>query len=244
VYSDLRPVNYRTLEGWQLSEPKKSLSVLNAVVEKAKTFARGQVPCVSDSLFDEIVGSITGFPIGRGKDHFDSAISSLNEGQRFNQKGKPGPAAFDIFEQLILRMHPLSLSRRVYREEPGYSLCIGDHEKRRWLACRLAETLIGSKDAVLVIDYEVILDQILDPSVPYTETFRWMLRSVQRFPWWIIVFESLHKAPDIDRQGVRAILKMGKVHFGACHALFDRCVLLFDTLDCLGRESTGINDLS
>jgi hypothetical protein len=47
VYSDLRPVNYRTLEGLQLSEPTKSLSVLNAVIEKAQASARGPVPCVT-----------------------------------------------------------------------------------------------------------------------------------------------------------------------------------------------------
>ena len=76
-----------------------------------------------------------------------------------------------------------------------------------------------------------------------------MLRSVQRFPWWIIVFESLQQAPDIDRRGVRKILEEGEVVFesdrDAYHARFDRCVLVFDTLDCLEREPPwGIETLS
>ena len=161
VYSNLRPVNYRTLEGLQLSEPKKSLSVLNAVIEKAKESARGHVPCVSDSMFDEVVGSVTGFPIGHGKDHFDSVVSGVTEGQCFNQRGKPGPANVpDIFEQLVIRVNLLSL--RFFSDEPAHALCIGDHEKRRRFSHRLAEKLLGSKEAVLIMDYESILDQIVD----------------------------------------------------------------------------------
>lgn len=240
VYSDLRPVNYRTLEGLQLSEPTKSLSVLKEAVEMAKLFAHGQVPCVIDSMFDKIVGSITGFPIGHSREHFDAVVSSI-KGERFNLRDKTAPALFDSLERLVLRMNPCSLSHVC--DEPAYSLCIEDYIKRRWFAQRLAEKLLGSEDAVLILDYEVIRDQILDPTEPFTETFRWMIRSVQRFPRWIIVFESLHKAPDIDRQGVRAILGRGEV-FGTRHVLFDRCVLVFDTLNCLGRENAGIAVLS
>jgi hypothetical protein len=70
-----------------------------------------------------------------------------------------------------------------------------------------------------------------------------MLRSVQRFPWWIIAFESLHKAPDIDRNGVKRILEDGELIFSGCHVVFDRCVLLFDRPDFLGSESVEIKVL-
>jgi hypothetical protein len=235
VYSDLRPVNYETLEGLQLSEPTKSLTVLKEVVEKAKASAQGQVPCVSDRMFDEVIGRITGLPVGHGKDHFDSLVSGITEGEHFTQMDKQGP--YDWFEQLVLRMN---LPWFPYSDRPGYALCIADHEKRRRFARRLAEQLLGSKEAVLILDYDVILDQILDATQPYTDTFRWMLRSVERFPWRIIIFESLHKAPDIDQRGVRTIFQSGEVAFGARRAPFDRCVLLFDNLDCLEKEKREV----
>ena len=138
VYSDLQPVNYRTLEGSQLSEPTKSLSVLKTVIEKAKATARGQVPRVNDGTFDEIVASVTGFPIGRDRDR---VLSSIRKGLPFKQRGK----AMDISERLVRGMDPLNAFRS--SEFPAYELCIPDREKRRRFARKLAEKLLGSKDA-------------------------------------------------------------------------------------------------
>jgi hypothetical protein len=235
VYSDLQPVNYRTLDGLQLSEPTKSLKVLTRAIEMAKASASGQVPRVTDEMFDDVIASITGFAIqllGHGQcDMRSRIVSSVTEGIPLDQ---------NILKQAVEDIY-LWRYRTQYR--PLAVLCVRDRDKRRVLALRLAEKLLGSEDAVLVLDYEVILDQILDTTVPYTDTFRWMLRSVQRFPWWILVIESLHKAPDIDGLGVKKILEKGEVAFGHCHAVFDRCVLLFDTPACLGSESLGVKVL-
>jgi hypothetical protein len=244
VHSDLRPVNYQTLEGSYLTEPSKSLSVLNAVIEKAKASARGQVACVTDATFDETVGNITGFPMGHRTERVDRLMTSISESQGLSQEGKTRSAEFA--QLLSLRMDLCSICYSL-SSEPAFSLCIEDYKKRREFARIAAKELLGSEDAVLLMDYEVISDQILDGTVPYTETFRWMLRSVQRFPWWIIVFESLHKASKEDRQGVRAILNEGQAGFGAgfgtCHARFGRCVVVFDTVNCLGDERRRIEVL-
>lgn len=223
VFDDLRPVDYRDLQGSLLCPPANYLAFMNAAVKHAIDESTGGVPCITDATFDAVLKRSTGFA-----EHLIFGGRGSNIGRVVASRVADHlPLEYRKVQQAVETAY---LKRYRSCPSPLAVLSVKDRDIRRRLAQMLALNLLGSSEAVLIMDYGEIKDQILNYSVPYTDTFRWMVRSVRRFPWWVVVIEEMDKATHIDRCGVRTILSRGVIENtgeGAC--LFDRCIMLFDS---------------
>ena len=82
----------------------------------------------------------------------------------------------------------------------------------------------------MILDYEKILDQILDTNVLVTESFILMLKSIQRIPWWVLILNQFLQAKRVMRtkRGLQKIVNDGNISLGKTDVVFDRCILLLD----------------
>jgi hypothetical protein len=217
VRVDLHPFNFKTLQGTLLEEPGKSLRVLERVLgrlEKARSSGDW------DALVDESVrltwAEITGFSptlFVRVWNHETRLVRRAVA----EEIGKRVGVNVEDIQTLIDRLdNPFGA--------PSPALAQVDAaEIRHELARVLAEELLGSRHAVLTLNYTRIVEFMRYDPRP-TEALHWVLRSIQRFPWRVLVVEGLESAPRPDAALLSHLLEPthGENELRHCLVVIDR----------------------
>jgi hypothetical protein len=113
-------------------------------------------------------------------------------------------------------------------------LAVAEKALRRGLASSLAGLLYGSREAVLLLDYEARREQILAPGLRGTEALSWILKAVKRFPFWVVCLERLDLAPFEDVDTIRQLFDRNLLGYSLtreAEMLQRHCLVLIDSPD-------------
>ena len=150
ILDTLHPIDYTNLEGRFLSEPSKSFAVLGSIVAEAQSRTEhGGVACLTDDDVTRVIGDVTGLAASLVRPMtFETRRQQaleVAEGLSFDQT-----TLVEAVEDIYLPM--------IQMDRPMAVFCVQDRTKRRAPAGRLAKSLFGSGSAILILDYEKILD--------------------------------------------------------------------------------------
>jgi hypothetical protein len=217
VFDDLLPPNYETLEGELVAEPARSLTVLSRILDLAKSES-----ILDDSWYEQartqVLHSITGLHphiLHPGQPTYDDALAETGA------TGLPDGARRAVLTYITAAISTVPDPKHLAL------LLVRNQAVRIATAGTLAAVLYGNAAALLHLDYRVIEEQVL-PHDPYTSRFAWMLRSVARYPWWVLLIEGLGSAPRNDALALGRLIRDGRAESDAGAVEFHHCVIILD----------------
>jgi TIR domain-containing protein len=193
VARSLRPLSRSTLQGTLLENPAKLLRVLEEIVALARANGNSEAVAITDETIAHVLRKVTGL---------SGVVPSHDR--------EPDIAVQELCTSLGIQ-YSHDLRREITRVRmlswpwSTWILAVGEKALRRGLAARLAELLYGSREAVLLLDYETKGEQILAPGSGCTEALSWILKAVKRFPFWVVCLERLDLAPLEDVAMIRRL---------------------------------------
>jgi hypothetical protein len=217
-FDPLRPVDYTSLQGQSVANPKRCLLALEAVERVACTSKTGDSSrIVTDESVEMAFAELTGFSRSlfqrnpRDRDGFLEDLSSQGVIEAGLAKTAVADFVANVAGSLIL-----------HADRPIIG-CIRDRDARHNFALLIARRLLGSNCAAVFLDYDALNEQRL--SWGPTEALSWVMRAVARYPFWVIVIDSIGKAYDKDGSGLR---EMMHTDHRSDPNPFRHCVILLD----------------